>query len=217
MNNFSEADEETALMKARPNPFLYAIEGTRAPIVIAAVAGLVVFLMHPKMTLHLGLTFGLAVYLKALVVGYFLSILYVSFIGSRTSFAIKKNRVVLYRRSIFSHTVERLSIPISAIRRVETRRYNETYGSVYLKYNNESSAASETVSRPPSPLTEFGKRSRRSSSTNSQLLNSCERIDRKSFWMWVSLPISTPRLSGFWGFKEFRRFADLIIELKALT
>jgi hypothetical protein len=197
-------DDEVILFEEKPNVFLYALEATRIGFLIGAVAvfagllviyskGLHVSVVHLALLELIGYVFGnFCFFLAGVFKAYFFTI-------------IATNRRAVVRFSGWGMaTTDGVSIAIEAVTRIETNSYGATYGSVYL---------------------ESDEASRRKSSRNSEHAFSEQRVSpyisdepsdvavpiKRTVSIWRSMPFA-PRLYGFYGFKRFDEFANIVSE-----
>ena len=175
------ADDEVTLFAAKPNALLYAVEAARFGFVMLAV----VFAYIP-----LGYFAGWPMRFTALMTlfSYFLGnvVLFVAaaVIACRLAFVIT-NRKIIVRLSVWGKTIDKISIASGSVVRIETNSYDATYGSVYLKSVKIQAAASDEADESAIPIKRRGS-------------------------IWRSMPWSSPPLYGFYGFKRFDAFANLI-------
>jgi hypothetical protein len=95
-------------------------------------------------------------------------------------------------------TTDRISIKIEVIKRIEMNSYSATYGSVYLESNEASSGKilrnGENAKQRPS-----------------QYIFDEPVPIKRTVSIWCSMPF-VPGLCGFYGFKRFDEFANIVSE-----
>lgn len=171
---------DTILFEVKPNPFLYALEASRALIV--ALFALSVFLVAALMIIKGGpLLFLLKV--VSLLDFIFVSVFFLAvlLIACSLSFVLTDRNVVVRAARA------RLCVPLDEIKSVSVRSYGAEYGSVYLERYRD---ALEKVS--------------------------CKSVNLRpqSGSIWLSMPRSRPQLMGFLGFRDFSKFASMIVDLR---
>jgi len=115
------------------------------------------------------------------------------------------NRRVVVRFSFCGKIIDRISIAVKAVNRIETNSYDSSYGSVYLKSVKVLARQNSKDGEPES----------QSSTTQCAPNEPCGvaiPIKRGGGSIWRSMPLSSPPLYGFYGFKRFDAFANLISE-----
>jgi len=179
----SEISERT-LLTEKPNVFLYALEATRLPFLSLFALVLILGLMFRIRTDQLPVEVMVRIVLVLYGGGCFLFFWYVALLARNIELLVTDKRVAV-RLTIFGYSRDKISIPLSLIEGIETRTYNGHYGSVYFTRFD--------------PTTDFPPRSSAKLTT---------RTDCASFWL--SMPLSSPPLTGFYGFKNFEAFANLV-------
>lgn len=170
----------------KPSPFLYALEFTLHALFAGTTRALVIS-FFPLMGLPFiwpGLYSEMAA--AVLLVAYALlglSLFAVSWVVARNLRFVATDKNVIVRFSFWGMTADALSVAIEAVERIEIRVYGTAYGSVYL--NSPIQLAHGGVTRGCAPLVQRSNASWRS-------MNS---------WR---------RLFGFYGFKGFDEFANII-------
>jgi hypothetical protein len=101
-------------------------------------------------------------------------------------------------------TTDGLSIAIETVKRIEITSYGATYGSVYLTCEEPSPRENSRGSEPDDPQPRPIRRAR-NEATSASIPN--KRFDS----IWRSMNIWR-RLLGFYGFKGFDEFANIISE-----
>ncbi|HTC98737.1 MAG TPA: hypothetical protein VK734_13485 [Bradyrhizobium sp.] len=124
---FDQIDaNETILFEARPNPFLYGLEASRAPIV--AMFGLSAFVVAVLMITKGGpFLFLLKVVLLLDFIFFSVFFLAVVLIACRLSFVLTNQKVVI--RGVSAQ----FGVRLDEIKSVSVRSYGVEYGSVYLE------------------------------------------------------------------------------------
>ena len=194
----NDTQNETVRFSVKPNPFLYALEVTRDASLTWTAVGLIS-----------GIPFiifsGWA--LVALLVSFLLLGLFIFMVGFATAccstFIVTDKRAIV-RFSSSAMTMDELSIEIETVKCIKINSYGATYGSVYLTYDETSLREKSKESEPDCPQSEpirrVGKEATRASIPTKRT---------KSIWG----PMSTwPGLHGFYAFKGFDEFANIISE-----
>jgi hypothetical protein len=103
----------------------------------------------------------------------------------------------IVRSSFGQTTTDGLSIAIESVKRIEITSYGATYGNVYLTYDETSPRENSKDSEPDNPQPRPIRRA-------------FVPIERAaSIWVFIN---TWPRLLGFYGFKSFDEFANIISE-----
>jgi hypothetical protein len=204
--------DEVVRLRVKPNAFLYALEASRLHFVIALVMS---FVLMPAVHFRTGLPIGGFMLLLVLTVYGLLSSIFfvlvvfaarcVEFIATsdRAHDSNGKNK----RQYFYSNRIDKS---------IEIRSCNARYGSVYFKcdegsplddlqpYDGSRSQIPNQL-RPPSfnPAVDRPRR----------LANLVVRSG--SAPVWLSMPSTSPPLSGFYGFRHFDTFTKLVLELQA--
>jgi hypothetical protein len=200
----TEVDDEVILFEEKPNVILYALEASRIGFLIAAVAVFVGILVIYFKRLHVSV-----VHLAELeLFGYILGNLCFFFAAvSKACFLtiIATNRRAIVRFSGWGMaTTDGISIAIEAIRRIETNSYGATYGSVYLESDEEphredSRSGEHVFSEQLAPQYISDK------------TGDVAIPIKRTISIWRSMPFGY-RLYGFYGFKRFDEFANIVSE-----
>jgi hypothetical protein len=101
-------------------------------------------------------------------------------------------------------TTDGISIAIEAIKRIETNSYGATYGSVYFESNKASPGKTSRNSEHA-----FSKQ--RAPPYISNAPRDVAVPIKRTVSIWRSMPFA-PGLFGFWGFKRFDEFANIVSE-----
>jgi hypothetical protein len=185
-NATHDVTEEIIKIRTKPNAFLYASEALRLFFVSALAITLVLL---PVAHLRTGLPIaGLMLRIALTVYCTFACFffVFVFFLACCTEFIVTDKRVIV-RRTLIGRMCDKISIPIESIVTVELRSYSAYYGSVYFIWDQ-------------------AVRTRR-----------IANLVVKRGWAaaWLSMPSTSPALSGFYGFRDFDGFAKLILEQQA--
>jgi hypothetical protein len=194
------ADDEIILLEAKPNAFLYALEATRFGFVMLvflfAYVPLGYFKGWPLKFTTLMALFSYGVCNIVLFLG-------TAFIACQLVFVVTNRRAVV-RFSFWGKTIDRVSIAIKAVNRIETNSYDATCGSVYLKTLNKLTSENSEDSERESRLSTTPHASKGPGSVAVPI--------KRAGSIWRSMPLSSPPLYGFYGFNRFDAFASLISE-----
>ena len=125
----------------------------------------------------------------------------VASVAARDLVFVVTNRRAIVRSSFWRMTTDRLSIPVETVRRIEIVFYSATYGNVYLN-SDKTSPRENFKSGEPQP----GATRR----APNELAEAPVPIKRSAL-VWGSMS-NWPRLLGFYGFKRFDEFANIISE-----
>jgi hypothetical protein len=184
----NDVENETVRFSTKPNPFFYALEFTLHAL-FAGTTGALIISFFPLMGLPFvwpGLYSAMgAVLLLATYVLLALALFAVALISSCYLMFIATDSRAIVRFSFLGMTADGLSIAIESVEQIEIKSYGATYGSVYLNSpiqhpRNEANSASIPIER------------------------------RNSIWSAWRLTTTWPRLLGFYGFKGFDEFANII-------
>ena len=180
----NDTKNETVRFNMKPNPFLYALEFTRRTLLAVTIVGL--FTGIPFFMP--GIYSGRAVLLLLIAYAFLGLLLFlVAFVTACHLVFVVTDKRAIVRFSFWGMTTDGLSIAIETVKHIEIKSYGATYGSVYLN----------------SPI-----RRARNEATRASILT--ERSN--SIWsIWRSMS-TWPRLLGFYGFKGFYEFANIISE-----
>jgi hypothetical protein len=202
----NDTNNETVRFSMKPNPFLYALEVTRHTLFLWTL-----FIVIPSL--------GSVIYVKlslfrigvSLLITYFFVSLVLFTVAVVTAchlmFVVTDKRAIV-RFSLGRMTTDRVSIAIGTVKRIRITTFGAAYGSVYLSYD-------KTLHRNDSKGSEPGY-SRATRRAPNELTGAPAPIERiSSIWGPVTIwgPVNTwPRLLGFYGFKGFDQFANIISE-----
>jgi hypothetical protein len=197
--------DETIRLKVKPNPWLYALESTRAYFLFfLVIAAAINFL--PIFGKRIGID-GLSLIAELTTYAVLMGLFYlcVAAVTRRSEFVITQERVIV-RQSMAGTTRDMVSVPIEEIGHVEVRSYGERFGSIYLKRNARANGRSrwkstDTLPGNPTPTTDGPQPA---SITNRG----------GPLWIWLSMPTTSPPLFGFYGFIQYEAFARLIVDLR---
>jgi hypothetical protein len=193
---------ETVRFSMKPNPFLYALEFTRHTLLMGTAAGISIGFpfIWPGIYSERAVVLLLITYA---VLG--LPLFIVAFVTACHLIFVVTDKRAIVRYSFWRTTRDELSIAIETVKRIEITSCGATYGSVYLSYDETSCREnfydSEPDYAPSWPIQHAWNEVTRASvpikRTNS---------------IWVSMNNPWPRLFGFYGFKGFDEFANIISE-----
>ncbi|WP_146986627.1 hypothetical protein [Bradyrhizobium macuxiense] len=183
----NDTENETVRFSMKPNPFFYALEFTLHALFAGTTRALIISFFP-----FMGLPFiwpGLysekgGILLLAAYALFGLSLFIVAVVTSYYLTFIATDKTAIVRFSFWGMTTDGLSIAIETVERIEIKSHGATYGSVYLN----------SPSRHP-----------RSEATRVPILIERNNSRWRSMTTW-------PRLLGFYGFKGFNEFADIISE-----
>jgi hypothetical protein len=199
----NDTKNETVRFNMKPNPFLYALEFTRHILlqvtIIAVCAGIpfipFIFLSSVKGALLLLMTYallGLPLFIVAYVA------------ACNLTFVLTDNRAIV-RYSFRGTTTDGLSIAIESVKQIAITSFGATYGSVFLSYDKTSprkdSKDSERDYPQPRPILRV----------RNEAIRASIPIKRATAFS-VEMSGPWPRLLGFYGFKGFEEFANIISE-----
>jgi hypothetical protein len=206
----NDTENETVRFSVKPNPVLYALEFTRYALIMS--------------TLLVGIPLlGSVIYVKAavivggLVIGYVLVspvLFIVAIFTARHLMFIVTDRRAIVRVSSGRMTTNMVSIAIEAVQRIQITSFGATYGSVYLSYD-ETLDRRESEGSEPGYLQPGATRRVRNELTGAPA--PIERVS--SIWGPVNFsgPFKMrPLLFGFYGFKGFDEFANILSEQQRL-
>jgi hypothetical protein len=182
----AEAPSEEVLFARRPNAVLYALEATRVYFLEMLFLVLVCSVAFRFRTDQLPLEF--IIRLAAVLYGLGCCVLFVgAFLRARGTELVVTQTKAVVRNSFLGRTRDRVSVPIHLIAEIETRTCGGRRESVRL-----TRWKADSFHSGPAKLT--------------------RRTDCASFWL--SMPVSSPPLAGFYGFEGFDAFAELVLELQ---
>jgi hypothetical protein len=195
----SATKNETVRFSMKPNPFLYAFEVTLYVLLVGAaiVLSTGVPILWPRMysekaaviILITYVLFGLALFIIVL------------FIACHLMFVVTDKRAIV-RFSFWGMTTDGLAIAIETVNQIEINSYGATYGSVYLSCYKTSPRETSIGSEPDCPQPRPIRRARNEATRTSIPIKRFDSI-------WRSLNIWR-RLLGFYGFKGFDEFANIL-------
>jgi hypothetical protein len=191
--------DEIVLFTEKPNALLYALEVTRHNLLFWSAAGgipLICTLIYTQGSL---LSAGVLVLITYFLLGLFLLI--VAFVTACCLMFVLTNKRAIVRFSFWRMTTDGLSIAIETVRCIEIYSYGATHGNVYLNSDKTSPRENSKSSEPQPEAT------RRASN---ELAEAPVPIKRTAS-LWGSMS-NWPRLLGFYGFKGFDEFANIISE-----
>jgi hypothetical protein len=182
---------ETVRFSVKPNPLLYALEFTLYILLVAAAVELSIGIplgwpgVHSRASVLLLITFvllGLSLFIVAVAT------------ACHLVFVVTDKRAIV-RFSFWGMTTDGLSIAIESVKHIEVISYGATYGSVYLKCDERSARENSNGSEPddPQPVLRASIPIKRTDSIGPTL----------NIWR---------RFLGFYGFKGFDEFANIISE-----
>jgi hypothetical protein len=199
--------DEIIRLRAKPNPWLYALESTRAYFLFFLVMAVAINFL-PILKKRIGIDV-LALIAELTTYAVLMGIFYLCVAAAtRSSELIIAQERVIVRQSMAGKTRDMISVPIEEIASVEVRSYGDRFGSIYLKRNARADGRSRwrsTATLPDNPTpTIDGQSPQPASMTNRG----------GPFWIWLSMPTTSPPLVGFYGFSQYREFAKLIVDLR---
>jgi hypothetical protein len=183
----------------KPNPFLYAFEVTLYALLVAGAVVLCTGLpiLWPGSYSERGAIILLITYV---LLG--LALFIVEFvIACRLMFVIT-DKMAIVRLSFWGIETDVLSIAIETVNHIEINSYGATYGSVYLSYDEMSPRENSEDGEPDDPQPRPIRRARNETTMASIPV-------RRFGSIWRSMNIWR-RLLGFYGFKGFDEFANII-------
>ena len=204
--------DEVIKFRAKPNVFLYAFEASRFYLVLTlAIAFAVMPLAYFKTGLPIGglmLRVVFSVYAVMAVIFFILVVL----LALCVEFIVTNKRAIV--RVALVRVSDNVSIPLETIRTIEVRSYGARYGSVYF---DRGEALLPNGFRSDDGLGSPASNHLRSASFG-PAIGPARRVANlivKPGKAWLSMPSSSPALSGFYGFRQFDTFVNLVVELQA--
>jgi len=193
----SDQEIENVRFRAKPNAFLYALEATR--IHFLALLGVGVFSIGiGYLRFPVPISILLLLFLMAIASSFLLMFVFTVAIACCAEFLITDNRAVVRFRWM-GRVDDKISVALSSVKSIEVRSYNSTYGSVYLKKALDDQRArarqkfrwtrANVPTEPAQTLVIWNKAS-----------------------IWLAIPLSSPPLSGFYGFRGYDAFARAIVD-----
>jgi hypothetical protein len=180
----NDTKNETVRFSMKPNPVFYALEVTRHMLFFSAALGGILLVFLPVLLLTTYVPLGLTVFI-------------VAFVTARHLMFVVTDKRAIVRRSSGETTTDELSIAIETVKRIETTSYGAAYGSVYLTHEESSPRENSKASEPGDPQPRPIRRA-------------FVPIERAaSIWILLS---KWPSWLGFYGFKGFDEFANIISE-----
>ncbi len=215
MKTLGETIDEVVRLRVKPNVLLYAFEASKVYfVVMLAMAFVLLPAAHFKSGLPIG---GLMLAITLTGFSAIFSIFFVAVIlaGRCMEFIITNSRVIV-RASFMRDVRDNISIPIESIRRIEIRRYNARYGSVYFEWDDAPPLDGLPASNV-SPRNVFDHSRVSPDDPAAGRSRHFANLVVRPGWapIWLSMPSSSPPLSGFYGFRHFDTFAKLVAELQA--
>jgi hypothetical protein len=198
--------DEIVLFTEKPNAFLYALEFTRHALLAGTAVGLFINIpfMWPGLYSARGVVLLLITYA---LLG--LPLFIVAFVTARQLMFVVTDKRAIVRSSFWRTTTDGLSIAIETVKRIEITSYGATYGSVYLSYDKTSPRENFKDSQPDYPQLRPTRRARNKATRASVPIKRTNSI-------LVAINNPWPRLLGFYGFKGFDEFANIISEQQKL-
>jgi hypothetical protein len=180
----NDTKNETVRFSMKPNPVFYALEVTWQMLLVFTALGGILLVFSPVFLLTTYFLVGLAIFI-------------VAFVTARHLMFIVTDKRAIVRFSSSVKTTDELSIAIETVKRIEITSYGATYGSVYLACEEPSPRENSRGSEPDDPQPRPIRRP-------------FVPIERTaSIWILLS---NWPRWLGFYGFKGFDEFANIISE-----
>jgi hypothetical protein len=206
--------DEVIKFRIKPNVFLYTFEASRFYLVVTfGIAIAVMPVAYFKTGLPIG---GLMLQIVLSVYG----VMSVIFLIFATLFALCVEFIVTNKRAIVRLALgginDNVSIPLESIRSIEIHAYSTRYGSVY--FNRDDALSPECIQFHDGSRLQISNEMRAASLSpavgrSRPVANLIVKPGRA--WAWLSMPSTSPALSGFYGFRQFDTFANLILELQA--
>ena len=197
----NETKRETVRFSMKPNPFFYALDLTWHMLLFVTATGGIILVFSPVILLTVYVPLGLAVFIVAFVT------------ARRLMFVVTDKRAIV-RRSSGETTTDVLSISIETVKHIAVTSFGATYGSVYLSYDKTSPRENSKDSEPDDPQPWLIRRSRYRRPrpirrTRHEATGTSVPIKRTNS-IWAAM--NDPCLLGFYGFKGFDEFANIISE-----
>jgi hypothetical protein len=198
----NDTKNETVRFSMKPNPFLYALEFTRHALLAVTAVGIIIGipLIWPGIYSERGVVLLLITYA---LLG--LALFIVAFVTARHLMFVVTDERAIVRSSFWGETMDGLSIEIESVKHIWITSYGATYGSVYLSYDETSPHENFKDSEPDYPQPWPTRRARNEATRASVAI-------KRTASIWVSMENPWPRLLGFYGFKGFDEFANIISE-----
>ena len=196
----NDIKNETVRFSMKPNPFLYALEFTRYVLVVGTVVEL--FIGIPIFWPGIHSARAVVLLLTAYVL-LSLALFIVAFVTARHLIFVVTDKWVIVRSSFWRTTTDRLSVAIVTVTGIEITSYGTTYGSVYLSFDKTSSHENSKRREPYFPQPGPIRRTRNEVTRASIPIKRANSIvvAMNHFW---------PCLHGFYAFKGFDEFANII-------
>jgi hypothetical protein len=198
----NDTDNEMVRFNMKPNPFLYALEFTRHTLLIGTAVGLGIGIpffwpgiYSRKALVLLLITYGL------LGIALFI----VAFVAACDLIFEVTDKRAIVRSSFRGMTADAVSIAIETVKRIEITSYGATYGNVYLSHDRSSPRENSKDSELDYPQQGSIRR----------VPNEAMRVSvpiKRTNSIWVSMNNPWPSLLGFYGFKGFDEFTNIISE-----
>jgi len=194
--DMNDTQNETVLFSMKPNPYFYAFEVTWHNLLTSAIAS-----GFPILLLFLPFfSKGQAIVLSVAFVVIGLVFFIIGFATARClTFLVTDKRAII--RSSCGQTRDVLSIAIESVSLIEIMSYGATHGSVYLTHDKLSPCENSEDSEPDDPQQGSMRRARNDAGRASIPI----KITNSIFPHWISR-------FGFYAFKDFREFANVISE-----
>jgi hypothetical protein len=198
---------ETVRFSMKPNPFLYALEVTLYILLVwtAIVLSTGVPILWPGSYSQRGVVLLLITYVllgPTLFIAVFIA-------ACLLMFVVTDKRAIV-RFSFWGLTTDALSIAIESVKRIEINSYGAKYGSVYLSYDKTSPLENSKDSEPDDPQPQPIRRARDEATRASIPIKRNDSIwGSNSIWSSMNF---WPHLLGFYAFKGFDEFANIISE-----
>lgn len=196
-------ENETVRFSVKPNPFLYALEFTRHTLL--AVTAVLLWTGIPIWPgIYFGRTGALLLLTAYALLGLLLFI--VAYVAACHLMFVVTNKRAIVRSSFWGKTRDRRSIAIESVKHIAITSYGARYGSVYLTYDKTAPREISTADESDYPQPGSIRRARDEEARASAPIERTNSI-------WHSMT-TWPRLLGFYGFKGFDEFANIISEQK---
>jgi hypothetical protein len=199
----NDTENETVRFSMKPNPVFYALEFTRHALLMGTVVGISICipLIWPGIYSERGVVLLLMTYA---LLG--LPLFIVAFVAACHLMFVVTDKRAIVRFSFWRMTMDGLSIAIESVRHIAINSCGATYGSVYLTYEKTSPCENPKDSEPDDPRPGSIRRAHHEATRASVPIKRTNSI-------WVSMNNPWPRLLGFYGFKGFDEFANIISDM----
>ncbi len=198
----NDTKNETVRFSMKPSPFLYALEFTRYTLIAGTAVALFIGIpfIWPGLYSERGVVLLLMTYA---LLG--LPLFIVAYVAACHLMFVVTDKRAIVRSSFWRTTTDGLSIAIESVKHIAITSYGATYGSVYLTYDKTSPRENSKDSEPDYPQPWPIRRARNETTRASVPIKRTNSI-------WASMNNPWPRLLGFYGFKGFDEFANIISE-----